>query len=211
MGYIFVHGLGQNATSWQTVIQTMGERDCRCPELTDLLCSRPATYQTLFRCFSDYCNSQGEPVELCGLSLGGVLALNYAVLYPDRVRSLVLIGTQYQMPKNLLKLQNAVFRVMPGRAFQGMGFSKPDVIALTSSMMELDFSRELSKITCRTLVAYGEKDRANRKAALELKRGVPKAELAVIPAAGHEVNRDAPDALAALLAGFFRVDRRNSL
>ena len=45
----------------------------------------------------------------------------------------------------------------------------------------------------------GERDRANKKAALELRDGIPGAELAWVPGAGHEVNREAPEALAALL------------
>ena len=72
-------------------------------------------------------------------------------------------------------------------------------------MMDLDFRGDLGRVGCPTLVLCGERDRANQKAALELRAGIPKAELAWIPGAGHEVHRDAPEALAEALRQFFRA------
>ena len=95
-----------------------------CPNLPDLVHSKEVTYDNLYAAFSDYCNQYDEPIDLCGLSLGGVLALNYAIQYPKKVRSLVLIATQYKMPKKLLKFQNLLFRFMPKSMFQQMGFRK---------------------------------------------------------------------------------------
>ena len=65
-----------------------------------------------------------EKIDLCGLSLGGVLSLNYAIEYPHKINSLVLIAPQYKMPVNLLKVQNLLFRFMPKAAFQSTGFEK---------------------------------------------------------------------------------------
>ena len=108
------------------------------------------------------------------------------------------------MPKGLLRFQNAVFRLMPQRAFQEMGLSKRDVIGLTRSMLDLDFREDLGKVSCPVLVLCGERDKANRKAARGLQAGIPGAELAWIPGAGHEANLDAPEALAEALRDFFR-------
>lgn len=90
-----------------------------------------------------------------------------------------------------------------------MGLSKRDVMGLTRSMMDLDFREELRKISCPVLVLCGERDRANRKAALGLQRALSRAELAWIPQAGHEANTDAPDALAEALRRFFRARGRS--
>ena len=90
--------------------------------------------------FSEYCESILEPFQLCGHSLGGVLALNYAMDYPEKVQDLVLIAAPYRMPKMALRLQNTVFRLMPGRAFQGIGLSKQRVLQLTRSMVTLDLT-----------------------------------------------------------------------
>ena len=42
---------------------------------------------------------------MCGLSLGGILALQYAIEHPEHIHALALIGTQYTMPKTLLRIQ----------------------------------------------------------------------------------------------------------
>ena len=52
--------------------------------LPDLVHSKEVTYDNLYAAFSDYCNQYDEPIDLCGLSLGGVLALNYAIQYPKK-------------------------------------------------------------------------------------------------------------------------------
>ena len=84
-----------------------------------------------------------------------------------------------------------------------MGMGKRDVIRLCGSMMALDFSRELHRLTCPVLAVCGEKDRANMRAAVQLCERIPQAERMVIPGAGHEVNADAPERLGEALRAFF--------
>jgi pimeloyl-ACP methyl ester carboxylesterase len=148
MRYIFIHGLGQKPSSWDKIVALMGENvQAVCPDLFTLISDREITYANLYHSFSDYCNSYAEPLNLCGLSLGGVLALNYAIDNPAKVQSLTLIAAQYKMPKTLLRIQNIIFKIMPGSVFTKMGFRKKDFIALASSMIDLDFSDKLkSKI-----------------------------------------------------------------
>ena len=197
---IFVHGLGQTAGSWGKVLSCLDEEgEHICLELSELLPRGEVTYQKLYNAFCDFCRSMGETADLCGLSLGAVLALNYAMDYPEKVRSLVLIAPQYRMPKNLLRFQNLVFRIMPNSAFRSMGFEKADLIRLCGSMAQLDFRDSLRKVTCPVSVICGEKDWANRKAAVELAASLKNAQLRVIPGAGHELNLEAPEELANLL------------
>lgn len=205
MRRILLHGLGQTASSWQETVRGMEERESvLCPELFGLLRGGGCTYANLYDAFSAYCAGFSEPVAICGLSLGGVLALQYGLEHPERVQSVALIGTQYVMPKRLLKFQNAVFRVMPAGAFQSMGLGKKDVIQLCGSMTGLDFRQNLKRLECPALVICGERDRANRRAAKELKERIPHAALIVIKHAGHEVNVDAPEVLGQTLDAFFR-------
>jgi len=201
---VFLHGLGQTAASWDRVRAAMDLREpAACPELTSLTGGGPCTYAALYQAFSAYCEALPGPLRLCGLSLGGVLALEYAIEHPQAVRSLTLIGTPYTMPKRLLKVQNAVFRLMPKRAFSSTGFPKSDVLQLCASMADLDFRNSLETLTCPALVVCGEKDRANRKAAESLAAHLPAGELRIIPGAGHEVNMEAPEALAEVLGAFW--------
>ncbi len=204
MTTILLHGLGQGPESWDAAAQGL-EGEILCPDLFAPVRGGAASYREIYQTFARDCQGLTQPLRLCGLSLGGILALQYALEHPEGVEALALIGTPCVMPKGLLRVQNAVFRLLPGRAFRQMGLSKGEVIGLTRSMMDLDFRGDLGRVSCPTLVLCGERDRANQKAALELRAGIPKAERAWIPGAGHEVNRDAPEALAEALRQFFRV------
>ncbi|HIT52386.1 MAG TPA: alpha/beta fold hydrolase [Candidatus Fimivicinus intestinavium] len=205
MKYILLHGLGQTAASWDRTIEAMGRRpEILSPDLFDWLAGKPVCYADLYHAFERYCGQFHEPLHLCGLSLGGILALQYGIEHSGSVASLVLIGTQYTMPKRLLQVQNGLFHVMPRAAFQKMGLEKKDVIHLTQSMMDLDFQQDLQKISCRTLVICGERDRANQSAALQLKERLPHAQMVMIANAGHEVNIDQPAALGKVLRSFYQ-------
>ncbi len=205
MTYLFLHGLGQTAASWARVLKALPVgMDAVCPELSRLLEDGPCRYDRLYSAFASHCDGIPGPVGLCGLSLGGMLAMQYTIAHPEKVSSLVLIGTQYAAPKRLLRVQNAVFHLMPKRAFAQTGFQKQNLIQLCNSMLDLDLREGLEKITCPTLVICGEGDRANRPAAMELKKRLPAAELCILKDAGHEVNVEAPEALGAVLNGFWK-------
>lgn len=201
MPLVLLHGLGQTPSSWDAVARRL-ETEPLCPDLFAPLKGRAASYENLYQSFAAVCDGIPGPLQLCGLSLGGVLALQYCAGHPRRVDALVLIGAQYVMPKRLLKVQNAVFHLLPGRAFREMGLPKRDVITLTNSMADLDFREDLKRVSCPALVLCGERDRANRDAAQGLQAGLPNARFTLVPGAGHEVNIDAPDALACLLNEF---------
>ena len=47
------------------------------------------------------------------------------------IRDSVLIAAQYKMPKELLKVQNMLFHLMPNSAFNKMGFKKADAVSYT--------------------------------------------------------------------------------
>ena len=115
MPYLLIHGLGQSPSVWADTCRRMAwlsRADADCPSLARLLHGKPATYDALYQAFTDYCAALPRPLHLCGLSLGGILALHYAAEHPTHTASLVLIGVPYRMPKKLLAVQSAVFRVM---------------------------------------------------------------------------------------------------
>ena len=204
MKQIYLHGLGQNPDSWSKVIEQLEAAEhSMCPDLSELVQGQDTTYQTLSDAFSAMCDKIEEDICLCGLSLGGVLALNYAIEHPEKIKGLVLIATQYKMPKKLLRVQNAIFRFMPKSMFQQTGFGKSDFLKLCNTMMELDFSDSIYNVSCPTLVIYGEKDRANKNASIELANMLIDAELQVFNGVGHEINIEAPDKLEETLRVFF--------
>ena len=205
MKTVFLHGLGQTAESWNKVTRATEMADNSvCLDLAEMVKGKAATYSNLYSAFSAMCDAEKEDIILCGLSLGGVLALNYAIDYPQKVKALVLIAAQYKMPTRLLKLQNALFRFMPQSMFQQTGFGKSDFISLCNTMAELDFRDSLKQISCSVLVVCGGKDKPNKKASMELAGILKHSQFAEIPEAGHEVNLESPEKLAALLGEFFK-------
>lgn len=197
MKYILLHGMGQNASSWNETISFLtNTSEIVCPELSDFFSEGNCYYSKMYTAFCDYCNNFSEPLNLCGLSLGAVLALNYAIDYPRRVKSLILIAPQYDMPKFLLKVQNVLFKFMPESQFKDIGLTKKDFITLTNSMADMDFTSGLEKVSCPVLVLCGEKDNVNKKAAVKVAEKLSKAKFSTIENSGHEVNIDNPNGLA---------------
>lgn len=204
MPIVFLHGLGQKPEDWNPVVNRLAKgSQALCPNLYAL--ERDGDdYPALYGAFEQYCDGLEGPLNLCGLSLGGVLALQYAAEHPERVSSLALIGARASMPSGLLAIQNLMFRLMPAENFRKIGMEKQAVIKLCASMAELDLRPVLEQITCPALVLCGEKDRANRRAAEELGRMLPNGETRLIAEGGHEANKDAPEALSVLLTDFYR-------
>lgn len=202
---IFLHGLGQTPASWNNVIDQLElARGSICPDLNKLCQGEQVTYNNLYKGFVKICSELDEPIDLCGLSLGGVLALNYTVEYPKKVNSLVLVAAHYKMPKGLLKIQNILFQLMPKSMFQQTGFGKKEFIRLCKTMMELDFSSSIRSVSCPTLIICGERDSANKKASAELAGFLKDAEFQIISDSGHEVNIETPDKLAEVLHAFYK-------
>ena len=189
--------MGQNASSWDKTISYLPDTtETVCPELSNFFSEDNCNYNKMYSSFCRYCNSFSEPLNFCGLSLGAVLALNYAIDFPQKVSSLILIAPQYNMPKFLLKVQNVLFKFMPESQFKDIGLKKKDFITLTNSMVDMDFTSSLNKVNIPVVVICGEKDNVNKKAAIKLARELPNAKFSTIDNSGHEVNVDNPQGLA---------------
>lgn len=201
---IWLHGSGHKANSWDKTISYMpGDKDIVCPNLSSILKGKAATYENLYSAFAKYCNGFEGQIHLCGLSLGGILALNFALDFPQKLKTLVLIGTPYKVPKAAFGLQNVVFRFLPKSVFDTMAFDKKDTFALGNTMKNLDFSDAVKNIQCPTLILCGEKDGANMKSAHYLSQNIRGAKLKILENAGHVVNEDNPKALAEILSEYY--------
>ena len=201
MKTIFLHGLGQTGKSFDKTIEFMGINDALTPELFSLTNDKH-DFDSLCRATFEYLDNIDGELNICGLSLGAVLALKYAAERPERVASLALIAAQYKPPKILLRLQDLLFVLMPEKNFEGVGLSKSDFRTLCRSMADIDLTGEVSRITCPTLLIIGENDKPNLGASKKLARLINGARLSVVKNSGHEVNLDVPEALAKLLSEF---------
>ncbi len=204
MENIFIHGLGQTAQSWQKTIDALDAKtNIHCPNLPDIIQNDEVNFPNLYKGFSKYCGNLPGKINICGLSLGSVIALQYAIENPDRINSLTLIAAQYQMPRKTLTIQNLIFQFLPQKMFVSMGFGKKEFIALCKSMMNIDLTDDLKKINCPVLLLCGEKDSANKKASISLSKSLACSKLIFIENSGHEVNVDNPEKLAAIINEFY--------
>ncbi len=205
MKKILIHGSGHRADSWTKVIEYMNnDKDMLCPNLDTILNGKEASYTNLYSSFAEYCNKIDGKIDLCGLSLGGILALNYAIDYPEKVEKLILIGTPHKVPKVMFSIQNVVFKLLPKSIFATMAFDKKNTFILGKTMKKLDFSNRVHKVQCPTLVISGEKDSANIKSAYYLSKNIKNSKLKIIANTGHVVNEENPKELSRVISEFWK-------
>lgn len=206
MTNILVHGLGQTDKSWNKVKEILNQENINVetPNLFEIAKNYQLSYENVFTVFVDYCNSFSDKLNLVGLSLGGILAIDYAILHPEKVNSITLCGVPYEIPKKLFKLQNFIFKFIPKKTFDNMGVSKENFIQLTNSMAELNIKEKILKLKSHTLVLCGEKDSANIESANKLNENIKNSELKIIKNAGHEINIEAPEKFSEIIKEFFR-------
>ena len=186
---------GRQLRTGEEVIRQTALSEVDCPELFSLS-EGEITYFGIRNGLEKRYADITEPFCICGLSLGALLALDYAIRHNEQVAALVLIGVQYKVPSLLIDFQNLIFRCMPNKTFDDMGMSKNDVIRLAHSMRSLDFRSRLKDIKCPVTILCGEKDRANLKASRQLAELLSQSKLRIVPGAAHELNKCAPEAIA---------------
>lgn len=206
MKNILIHGLGQNEKSWNNTNKYLRKKqiDLICPNLFEITKNTSKDYKMMYNAFSNFCNTQKEKLNLCGLSLGGILALDFVKEYPEKVNSIILIGTPYKISKVLFKLQSIMFHIMPKSTFEKMGCSKKDFIALVNSMSNLNISKNLDKIKCPSLIICGAKDNVNMKGAKLLNNDIKNSKFKVISNSAHEVNIYTPKELTNIIYDFWK-------
>lgn len=204
---ILIHGLGQNKTSWNEVEKELANRGIKTenPDLYLMLKNNKADYHTLLNRFTDYCNGNDDKLNLCGISLGGVLALDYAKRFPDKVNSLVLIGTPYEIPEFLFRIQSVVFRLTPKSFFEKLGCPKRNFVSLVNSMGKLNIAAELDKINCKALILCGEKDGQNIESGEKLNENIKGSSFHIVEHSSHEVNADNPKELSNIIYAFWQL------
>lgn len=207
MKYFFLHGLGQDSRSWDKVIKNLQgcDIDFVSPSLYDFLKNDIYEYNNLYKNFEKYINKYDEKVNLCGLSLGGLIALDYAKRNKEKVNSLVLIGVPFKIPELLFNLQTVIFKFIPKSNFEKISCSKKDFISLVDSIKNVNIESNLNDISCKTLLVCGEKDKANIGSLKKFNKKINNSEIKIVDYAGHEVNIDNSKKLAEIMKEFWQV------
>lgn len=221
-GILLLHGLGANASSWTLQLDALIEAGFR-PIAPDLPGFGDSAYDgqgwnfkriaTLLADLVTRLNA--APVHLVGLSMGGVVAQQFALDYPQHVRKLVLVSTfSVLRPKSIAQwfyfLQRVLVvhtlgleqqakivakRVFPHpeqaelRRMAEEQIASADPRAYRAAMRCLgifDSRKRLSQIAAPTLVITGADDSTVPPAAqTRLAEAIPNARQVILPNAGH--------------------------
>jgi len=121
---VLLHGIGRSLEDWaDTVPALSGQYRVYAPDMIGFGLSDkpdvPYSLAGLARFVKHYLDAAGEtrPVTLIGNSLGGAVAQQFAVLYPERTRRLVLVnsagfGREVTLPLRLLAIPRLGERLM---------------------------------------------------------------------------------------------------
>jgi pimeloyl-ACP methyl ester carboxylesterase len=156
----------------------------------------------------------GEPAHVVGFSDGASVAILAAVCRPDLVRRLVLISGGFQ-PSGWVLLPDADAE-LPPEIVEAYGEVSPDgvehfpVVAGKIARAALDDpglpATELGRITSRTLVMGADDDLVHLEHTIALYRGIPDAELAVVPGTSHVLLSEKPELCIRLVRDFLSTD-----
>jgi pimeloyl-ACP methyl ester carboxylesterase len=180
------------------------------------------------------------PAHIVGLSLGGAVALQLAVDWPARVRSLIIVNSFARMPhlsagngRALVRITLLLFGPMslvgkwiaaglfPGEDQAMLRQVAAERIAanrrgaylrLLSAAARFDLRPRLAEVSCPALIVAGDRDATvPLEAKVELQARIPGARIEIVPDSGHATPLDAHDAFNALLLGFLHeVDQKHA-
>lgn len=183
---VFLHGMGTGTEAWKLQRKAFADRLVLTPELAlDAEFTISGEARRLWKTLPS-----GE-ADLCGLSLGALIALRMALDRPERVQHLVICAGFASLPLRYRALQTVI-----GAA---AGVFRKELRVVFREGNRFDVSSELVRLTMPVLVLVGERDHVNRGLAKTLAASLPSAELQVIPGAGHVANVEAPEAFTAAL------------
>ena len=184
---VFLHGMGTGPEAWQPQVEAFSSsRRVLTPRLP-----LDADFQIGAEAARIWHIADSTPTDVCGLSLGALVALRAALDEPQRVRRLVLCAGFSALPRSLRALQ-----VVLGAA------SRAAPRAIFHEGRRFDVTRELDRLTMPALVLVGERDRPNRRLSRALAEGLPDARFRLIESAGHVANVDAPEAFNEAVRSF---------
>ncbi|MEW5785083.1 MAG: alpha/beta hydrolase [Bacillota bacterium] len=158
---------------------------------------------------------------LGGHSMGGALAMDYALHYPDGLAGLILVGTGARLRVAPAILENlrggrvpagmAEYAYGPDASKELLQEGEREMQATPAALFLSDFTAcdrfnimtELPRITQRSLIICGEADRLTPvKYSRFLEQALSAGELVEVPKAGHMVMVEAPEAVNTAVSRF---------
>ena len=185
---VFLHGIGIGSEAWRLQVEAFRQsREVFTPAVAPSLKQASSEVDALGLACAD----------LCGLSWGSLVALQYALTRPERVSRLVLAAGFASLPVHLRIFQytmSRLVRVIPGAPHELAGPMREGA--------RFDVREQARRLETPTLVLCGERDRVNLSLSRSLARLLPNARFETVPEAGHVANVDNPRAFNASLDAF---------
>ena len=224
---IFVHGAGGNNLLWGRTLQHLsGGSSALAVNLPGhpsgaITCTSVVEYAEALHQF--LAESGLRSPVVCGHSMGGAVALSLAVRHPDAIGGLVLAstGAKLGVDKRLIEglsddPMRAIETIITPWSFDSidLGLGREARTALSVSNLPVflndylacqgfDVRPELPKITSRTLVVCGDKDRMTPpRWSHYLGSNIIGAELYFVKDSGHMLPLEKPESLAKLVQAF---------
>ncbi|MEO7203040.1 MAG: alpha/beta fold hydrolase [Candidatus Tumulicola sp.] len=232
---IFVHGVGSTGAIWDYQLDAFGDYRCASMELrgNGALENPPPELITREGFASDVlavADANGfKTFHLIGCSLGGVVAFELWQREPERLRSMVIVGSFARYPdgqtyadniKSAVRAAGDMRTFAEARAAQlglpphrmretidQMGSkSVSSYLASTQATWTGDYRAVLPSIRVPVLVTRGERDGIEpQPLSDEIADGIPGAERDVVSNAGHVANADNPARFNEILREFIEA------
>ena len=226
---IYIHGAGGNAGRWEHQLEQLSDilGDKYYSAAIDLpghgqsggeACGQVFLYREWVREFLDA--MEIEEVIVAGHSMGGAIALDFVMKYPQMVKGLILVGSadRFKVPQERLE---AYKRGEYTWEWARVGFASAAPTHLVDKLFEesqqsdpwtryMDFlacsrykGKNLENITSSTLIVCGTEDiNTPPKLSKRLAENIKGAKLTMIENAAHQVMLEQPEAVNRTIASF---------
>lgn len=202
---VLLHGSGRAGRMWDPALGGLSAQwHVLAPDLPGFGRSGgPFTVAGAAQAVRDTIAVQTAPVHLCGLSLGGVIAIRAAAQLGSQVASLVVTGTPV-VPGRDLPAALRRFRQLPGPLlplFSDVG-GRREWLRMLDELERTDLRDYLPQVTASALVVCGSRDWRAMPAACELAGGLPDGRLWIAPHQGHSWPATSPELFCRVVTDF---------
>ena len=233
---LILHGWGGSSDSWIQVQEILAREGFKIivPDFPGFGKSKTPFEPWGVKEYSNFVLNLTKILELqnfflLGHSFGGRVAIKFSVLYPEKIKSLILcdsagIKQKWGIGEKLIfqisKIGNAIFTPTPLRRFKDKAknlfyiflrhrdYAKADgtMRETIKKVLTEDLLKDLPQIKIRTLIIWGESDKlVPVKYAHIFKEKIENSELKILPKIGHSPHLEVPEKLAEIIINFLRA------
>jgi pimeloyl-ACP methyl ester carboxylesterase len=155
------------------------------------------------------------PVRMAGCSAGAVVALLVALRRPDLVSRLVLVAGVFHRDgwhPDAIDPENEPPEFMADLYGEVSPDGRDHYPVVVAKLARMNFEEptltatDLGAIECRTLIMIGDDDEVSLEHTAAMYRGIPDAELAVVPGASHGLLVEKPELCNGIILDFLATD-----